>query len=141
VTREMTRSVRVPARRKRTKVSKIAAAASGGGRRVARAVRSTVQRGAAAAGRTLSRNGVNTGHTGRWLSAHRSWTTGIAIALGALALVLWNHPTVGAVALVLLLVLAVLAIMTVLAAAAPASAADPGSDPGSDPGRASAGTR
>jgi VIT1/CCC1 family predicted Fe2+/Mn2+ transporter len=84
---------------------------------------------------------VSTGHTGRWLSAHRSWTTGIAIALGALALVLWNHPTVGAVALVLLLVLAVLAIMTVLAAAAPASAADPGSDPGSDPGRASAGTR
>jgi len=105
--------------------------------RAARAVRSTAQRGAAPAGRTLSRNGVSTGHTGRWLSAHRSWTTGIAIALGALVLVLWNHPTVGAVALVLLLVLAVLAIMTVLAAAAPAPAADPGSDPW----RASAGTR
>ncbi|GHE14971.1 hypothetical protein [Streptomyces alanosinicus] len=85
--------------------------------RAARAVRSTAQRGATAAGRGLIRAGVDTGHGGQWLAAHRSWTTGVTIGAGALALVLWNHPTVGVVALVLLLVVVVLAVTGVLAAA------------------------
>ncbi|MGA5037252.1 hypothetical protein ACPCA8_09370 [Streptomyces capoamus] len=85
--------------------------------RAARAVRSAARRGTTAAGRELSGAGVHTGHFGRWLAAHRSWTTGVTIGAGVLALVLWNHPTVGAVALVLLLVVAVLAVTAVLAAA------------------------
>ncbi|WP_406163572.1 MULTISPECIES: hypothetical protein [Streptomyces] len=43
---------------------------------------------------------------GRWLGAHSKWTTGIAIADGALALVLWNYSTSGVVVLVLLGILA-----------------------------------
>ncbi|WP_030345965.1 hypothetical protein [Streptomyces sp. NRRL S-1022] len=83
----------------------------------ARTVRSVAQRGATAAGRGLSRVGVRTGHAGEWLARHRSWTSGGTIAAGALALVLWNHPTVGVVAVVLVLVVAVLAVTAVLAAA------------------------
>ncbi|MFH9086341.1 hypothetical protein [Streptomyces sp. NPDC017673] len=86
--------------------------------RAARAVRSVVRKGTTAAGRELGGAGVRTGHFGRWLAAHRSWTTGVTIGAGALALVLWNHPTVGAVALVLLLVVVVLAVTAVLSAAA-----------------------
>lgn len=63
---------------------------------------------------------MTTGLTGHWLSAHRRWTTGVTIGAGAFALVVWNHPTVGAVTLVLLLILVVLAITAVLAAAQPA---------------------
>ncbi|MFC4469847.1 hypothetical protein ACFPH6_36020 [Streptomyces xiangluensis] len=86
--------------------------------RPARAVRTTADRGTTAAGRGLHRAGVRTGSTGRWLTDHRAWTTGGVIAAGALALVLWNHPTVGAVALVLGIALAVLIVVAVLAAAA-----------------------
>lgn len=86
--------------------------------RAARAVRSMVRKGTTAAGRELGGAGVRTGHFGRWLAVHRSWTTGVTIGAGALALVLWNHPTVGAVALVLLLVVVVLAVTAVLSAAA-----------------------
>ncbi|MGW2423442.1 hypothetical protein ACWC0C_30040 [Streptomyces sp. NPDC001709] len=85
--------------------------------RVARAVRSAAQKGATAAGRKLSRAGVHTGYFGQWLAVHRSWTTGVVIGAGVLSLVLWNHPTVGVVAVVLLLVVAVLAVTAVLAAA------------------------
>jgi hypothetical protein len=85
--------------------------------RAARAVRHTAQLGTTAAGRGLSRSGVRTGHAGEWLTAHRSWTTGVTIGAGALALLLWNHPTVGVVALVLVLVLVVLTATAVLAAA------------------------
>jgi hypothetical protein len=95
--------------------------------RAARAVRTVAQRGATAAGQALTRAGVRTGPVGRRLAAHHSWITGIAIGAGVLALVLWNHPTVGAVVLVLALVLAVLTVAAVLAAAAgpaPAPAAD-----------------
>jgi hypothetical protein len=42
------------------------------------------------------------------------------IGAGALTLVLWNHPTVGVVVLVLVLVVLVLLVAAVLAAAAPA---------------------
>ncbi|PWI07375.1 hypothetical protein DIZ27_28425 [Streptomyces sp. NWU339] len=87
--------------------------------RPARAVRTTAQRGATAAGRALLRAGVRTGTAGRWLADHRAWTTGGVFAAGALALVLWNHPTVGAVVLVLGVVLAVLVVLAILAAAAP----------------------
>ncbi|WP_037678101.1 hypothetical protein [Streptomyces griseus] len=87
--------------------------------RAARAVRSLSQRGATAAGEAMSGAGLRTGAAGRWLAAHRSWTTGIAIGAGALVLVLWNHPTVGGVALVVGLVLVALAVMAVLAAANP----------------------
>jgi hypothetical protein len=60
---------------------------------------------------------VRTGSTGRWLAGHRAWITGGVIAAGALVLVLWNHPTVGAVALVLGIALAVLIVLAILAAA------------------------
>ncbi|MFI6037474.1 hypothetical protein ACIBBD_25520 [Streptomyces sp. NPDC051315] len=86
--------------------------------RPARAVRTTAVRSTTAAGRGLRSAGVHTGSTGRRLADHRAWTTGGVIAAGALALVLWNHPTVAAVALVLGIVLAVLVVVAVLAAAA-----------------------
>ncbi|MGY3202336.1 hypothetical protein [Streptomyces sp. TE5632] len=87
--------------------------------RPARAVRTTAQRGAAATGRALRRAGVRTGSAGRWLADHRAWTTGGVFAAGSLALVLWNHPTVGAVVLVLGVVLAALVVLAILGAAAP----------------------
>ncbi|MER6025826.1 hypothetical protein [Streptomyces sp. NPDC001851] len=93
--------------------------------RAARAVRSVAQRGTTAAGHGLSRIGVRTGHAGQWLARHRSWTSGVTIAAGALALVLWNHPTVGVVALVLVLVVAVLALTAALAAATGLSTDEP----------------
>jgi hypothetical protein len=95
--------------------------------RPARAVRTAADRGTTAAGRGLRRAGLRTGSTGRRLADHRAWITGGVIAAGALALVLWNHPTVGAVALVLGIAVAVLIILAILAAAAgPADrAADP----------------
>ncbi|MFE7168123.1 hypothetical protein [Streptomyces sp. NPDC057616] len=92
--------------------------------RVAKGVRSLSGRGAAAAGQGLRRVGMNTGLTGRWLAAHQSWTVGVTIGAGALALVLWNRPTVGAVVLVLVLVLVALAIAAVLSAAGPGRDAD-----------------
>ncbi|MGW3725183.1 hypothetical protein [Streptomyces sp. NPDC000851] len=99
--------------------------------RAARGVRTLAQRGTTATGRGLHRVGVHTGSTGRWLDAHRSWITGVVIGAGAVALVLWNHPTVGAVALVLGLVLVVLAVVAVLAAAAgPEPAATAAGEPG-----------
>jgi hypothetical protein len=85
--------------------------------RPARAVRTTAERGTTAAGRGLRRAGVRTGSTGRWLADHQAWTTGGIIAAAALALVLWNHPTVGAVALVLGVALAVLIVLAILGAA------------------------
>jgi hypothetical protein len=85
--------------------------------RAAGAVRSTAQKGATVTGRGLSRVGLRTGHLGEWLAAHRPWTSGVIIGAGVLTLVLWNHPTVGVVALVVLLVVAVLAVTAVLAAA------------------------
>ncbi|MFG2791930.1 hypothetical protein [Streptomyces sp. NPDC048419] len=96
--------------------------------RAARGVRGLAGRGATAAGQGLRRIGMNTGLTGRWLSAHQSWTVGLTIGAGALVLVLWNRPTVGAVVLVLVLVLVALAIAAVLAAAGPAS--DAADEPG-----------
>ncbi|MFF7277826.1 hypothetical protein [Streptomyces griseorubiginosus] len=99
--------------------------------RAARGVRGLAGRGAAGAGSALRRAGTTTGLTGHWLSAHRQWTTGVTIGAGALALVLWNHPTVGAVTLVLVLVLVVLAITAVLAAAQPPP--DTGDRPGHAP--------
>ncbi|EPJ34784.1 hypothetical protein STAFG_8169 [Streptomyces afghaniensis 772] len=86
--------------------------------RPARAVRRAADRGTTAAGRGLRRAGVRTGSTGHWLADHRAWITGGVIAAGALALVLWNHPSVGAVALVVGIALAVLIVLAVLAAAA-----------------------
>ncbi|WP_055695694.1 hypothetical protein, partial [Streptomyces prasinopilosus] len=69
--------------------------------RPARAVRAAARRGTTAAGRGLRRAGVRTGSPGRLLADHQAWTTGGAFAAGALVLLLRNHPTVGAVALVL----------------------------------------
>ncbi|MCC3776595.1 hypothetical protein [Streptomyces sp. UNOB3_S3] len=96
--------------------------------RGARFVRSVSARGTGATGRALARVGVRTGATGHWLEAHRAWTTGVVIAGGALALVLWNYPTAACVALVLAIVVAVLALLGVLAAASgtedPAPAGD-----------------
>ncbi|AIR99826.1 hypothetical protein [Streptomyces glaucescens] len=86
--------------------------------RPARAVRTAADRSTSAAGRRLGRAGMRTGSTGRWLADHRAWTTAVVIAAGALALVLWNHPTVAAVALVLGVAVAVLIVLAVLAAAA-----------------------
>ncbi|MFF9209134.1 MULTISPECIES: hypothetical protein [unclassified Streptomyces] len=86
--------------------------------RVARGTRSLAGRGTGAAGHALRDAGMNTGATGRWLAGHRAWTTGVVIGGGALALILWNYPTVGAVVLVVGLVLLVLILLAVLAAAA-----------------------
>ncbi|MEV7140593.1 hypothetical protein [Streptomyces tauricus] len=92
--------------------------------RAAVGLRSTARRGAGAAGRGLSRAGMRVGPVGRRLAARRSWATGVVIGAGALALLLWNHPTVGAVALVLGLVLVALAAVAVLVAVA--ASAPPG---------------
>ncbi|WP_053759141.1 hypothetical protein [Streptomyces sp. AS58] len=85
--------------------------------RVARGTRDLARRGTGAGGQALSRAGLRTGSAGRWLDTHRSWTNGIVIGGGVLALLLWNFPTVGAVALVVGLVLVVMAVLAVLAAA------------------------
>ncbi|MGP4052951.1 hypothetical protein [Streptomyces sp. 2A115] len=85
--------------------------------RGARWVRRTASSGTGATGRSMARHGLRTGATGRWLGAHSKWTTGIAIAGGALALLLWNYPTAGVVALVLCIVVLVLVILGILAAA------------------------
>ncbi|MFJ8048840.1 hypothetical protein [Streptomyces luteogriseus] len=84
---------------------------------LARGVRATADRATTATGRALERGGVRTGATGRRLADHRKWITGVVMAAGALTLVLWNHPTVGAVALVLGIALAVLIILAILASA------------------------
>ncbi|MDN0197387.1 hypothetical protein [Streptomyces sp. S.PNR 29] len=86
--------------------------------RLARGVRGVARRGTTATGEALSRAGVRTGTTGRRMAAHQAWITGSVIGAGVLALVLWNHPTVGAVILVVGLVLLVSALTAVLAAAA-----------------------
>jgi hypothetical protein len=54
----------------------------------------------------------------------------VVLALGALALVLWNHPTVGAVALVAGLVVVVLLVLAVLASATGGRAGGTAADPG-----------
>ncbi|WP_189325902.1 hypothetical protein [Streptomyces flaveus] len=83
----------------------------------ARWIRSGAAGGTGATGRAMARHGLRTGAAGRWLDAHAGWTTGIVIAGGVLALVLWNYPTPGAVALVLGIVVLVLALLGILAAA------------------------
>ncbi|MFH9012321.1 hypothetical protein ACH4C6_13150 [Streptomyces sp. NPDC017943] len=85
--------------------------------RLARGVRSTADRGTSAAGRALGRAGVHTGGLGSWLDRHRTAITGVVLAGGALALLLWNRPSAGAVALVLGIALALLIVVAVLAAA------------------------
>ncbi|MGW7202783.1 hypothetical protein [Streptomyces sp. NPDC054837] len=86
--------------------------------RPARALRAVTDRGTTAAGQRLSHAGLRTGATGRWLTDNRAWTTGGVIAAGALVLVLWNHPSVGGVVLVLGIALVVVLILAILAAAA-----------------------
>ncbi|AWT41121.1 MULTISPECIES: hypothetical protein [Streptomyces] len=98
--------------------------------RVARGVRSGAGRATGAAGRGLRDAGMDTGTTGRWLDGHRRWTTGVVLGLGALALVLWNHPTVGVVALVAGLVVVVLLVLAVLASATGGRAGGPAAEPG-----------
>ncbi|GGZ87988.1 hypothetical protein [Streptomyces bluensis] len=97
--------------------------------RVASAIRRTADRGTTATGRALARTGARTGPVGRWLGRHRKGTTGVVIAAGVLALLLWNEPTIGAVALVIGIVLAVLLLLAILAAAAGPAAAGPGPGP------------
>lgn len=86
--------------------------------RVARRVRALARRGTTEAGRALRSAGVSTGRTGRRLAVHPRWTNGVVLGAGALALLLWNRPTVGAVALVAVLVAVVLALVAVAGAAA-----------------------
>ncbi|MFI8946730.1 hypothetical protein ACIGO6_09435 [Streptomyces sp. NPDC053750] len=85
--------------------------------RAARAVRGTAARATDATGRALCRGGVDTGSMGRLLAKHRTWVTGTVIAAGALALLLWNHPTVATVVLVLGITSAALIVLAILAAA------------------------
>lgn len=96
--------------------------------RGARAVRSGAARSTGAAGRALARSGLRTGSTGHWLDTHRGWTTGVLIAAGALALLLWNYPTPASVATVLGIVVVVLALLGILAAAAAADGPGTGSE-------------
>jgi hypothetical protein len=98
--------------------------------RVARGLRTLAGRGTDAVGHALGDAGARTGATGRWLDTHRSWTTGVVIAGGVLALILWNRPTVGAVALVAGLVVVVLAVLAVLAAASGRTPAAAAGEPG-----------
>ncbi|MER7483606.1 hypothetical protein ABTX60_39235 [Streptomyces sp. NPDC126510] len=86
--------------------------------RLARGVRTAADRGTTATGRALESAGMRTGAVGHLLAAHRQWITGGVIAAAALALVFWNHPTVGAVALVVGVALAVLIVLAILASAA-----------------------
>ncbi|MEU7722955.1 hypothetical protein [Streptomyces tibetensis] len=86
--------------------------------RLARGIRTVADRGTTATGRALGNAGVRTGAVGRLLADHRQWITGVVIGAAALTLVLWNHPTVGAVALVVGVALAVLLVPAILAAAA-----------------------
>jgi hypothetical protein len=86
--------------------------------RLSRGVRTAADRSTTATGRALERSGVRSGATGRWLAGHRKWITGVVMAAGVLALLLWNHPTVAGVALVLGIALAVLIILAILASAA-----------------------
>ncbi|MFD7696569.1 hypothetical protein [Streptomyces sp. NPDC059805] len=102
--------------------------------RVARWVRGQSARGTGAAGHALRDAGMRTGAAGRWLDTHRSWATGIVIGAGALALLLWNRPTVGVVALVVGLVVVVLALVAVVAATAAQSGAGPRAADGPGPG-------
>ncbi|MFI9549363.1 hypothetical protein ACIHAR_36500 [Streptomyces sp. NPDC052016] len=88
--------------------------------RAARWVRGAARRSTRAGGQALSRAGLRTGSAGRWMETHAKWITGVVIGAGALTLVLWNHPTVGVVVLVLVMVVLVLLVAAVLAAAAPA---------------------
>ncbi|MFJ9585344.1 hypothetical protein [Streptomyces acidicola] len=97
--------------------------------RGASAVRRTADRGTTATGHALTRTGARTGPVGRWLEDHRKWTTGCVIAAGVLALLLWNEPTVGALALVIGIVLAVLILLAILAAATGPAAAGPAAGP------------
>lgn len=103
--------------------------------RGARAVRSAGARGTGAIGRGLARGGARTGGFGRWLDVHRAWTTGVVITGGALALVLWNHPTPASVGLVLGIVVGILALLGILAGASGPTANGPAADGprGSDP--------
>ncbi|MFD8511559.1 hypothetical protein ACFV27_10680 [Streptomyces antimycoticus] len=117
--RESTRTLLVVA-----VVTALAAYLYGPGRG-ARAVRSAAARGTGAIGRGLARVGARTGGFGRWLDTHRAWTTGVAITGGALALVLWNHPTPASVGLVLGIVVGVLALLGILAGASGPTADGP----------------
>ncbi|MFF0007642.1 hypothetical protein ACFYQT_29985 [Streptomyces tibetensis] len=89
--------------------------------RLARGVRTAADRGTTATGRALENAGARTGAVGRRLAGHRQWITGVVMGAAALTLVLWNHPTVGAVALVVGIALAVLLVLAILAAAAGAA--------------------
>ncbi|MEU1317230.1 hypothetical protein [Streptomyces tibetensis] len=89
--------------------------------RLARGVRTAADRGTTATGRALENAGARTGAVGRRLAGHRQWITGVVMGAAALTLVLWNHPTVGAVALVVGIALAVLLLLAILAAAAGAA--------------------
>ncbi|ARF53750.1 hypothetical protein [Streptomyces gilvosporeus] len=97
--------------------------------RGARWIRSVTLRGTECAGRGLARGGLRTNGPGRWLDGHRGWTTGIVIGAGVLALLLWNFPTPGVVALVLGIVVFVLLLLGILAAGRTAPV-PPGPGPG-----------
>ncbi|MGA5896527.1 hypothetical protein [Streptomyces venetus] len=108
--------------------------------RLARAVRGTWGRGTRAAGGALERAGVRTGAPGRRLAHRLGWTTAGVVTAGVLALLLWNDPTPGVVALVLCVMLAALIALAVLAAATGPAAGQalgggeaPGAGPGGEP--------
>ncbi|MFD6247659.1 hypothetical protein [Streptomyces roseolus] len=84
--------------------------------RLARATRSTAERGADSAAGWWDGHGINTGPVGTWTETHRKWLTLGALLLIALLFALWNHPTVLTVLLLVLIFLAVLAVIALLAA-------------------------
>ncbi|MEV4193438.1 hypothetical protein [Streptomyces toxytricini] len=102
--------------------------------RGARLVRRGGVRSTGAAGRALERLGMRTGSTGHWLQEHRAWTTGLVIAGGALALLLWNYPTPAVVALVFGIVVLLLIVLGILAAATGDSRRGPGGHVGTGHG-------
>ncbi|MFI6983395.1 hypothetical protein ACIBSV_32940 [Embleya sp. NPDC050154] len=70
-----------------------------------------------AAGGALARTGAGTGSVGRFVAARRGPLYALVGVLGGIWLVLWDHPTVGSVLLVLGVVVAVVAVLEVIAAA------------------------
>ncbi|MGW4164734.1 hypothetical protein [Streptomyces sp. NPDC004788] len=84
--------------------------------RLARATRSTADRGADSAAGWWGGHGIDTGPVGTWTEAHRKSLTLGALLVVALLFALWNHPTVLTILLLVLILLAVLAVIALLAA-------------------------
>jgi len=116
--RDVTRTVAVVAA-----ALAVAAYVAGPGR-AAGVARRALAAGPDTVGGALARAGLRTGSVGRFVAERR---TGLFLVAGLLAgvwLVVWNHPTVESVLVVLAVLLAVLAVLETIAAGAPTGTRD-----------------